>query len=124
MAFISSRRNAWPSAAPDGENHVPATNAETLPGKTIYVSSGTGAPGEYDNVFTPSGLQTAIEGGPLEALANTCTQLFEARLGELSIPAVFAYRNDRKSTRLNSSHITISYAVFCLKKKKYKTKTL
>src|SRR5437773_9773024 len=27
---------------------------------------------------------------------------------------------DRKSTRLNSSHITISYAVFCLKKKKTK----
>src|SRR5471032_1593611 len=27
-------------------------------------------------------------------------------------------RRDRKSTRLNSSHITISYAVFCLKKKK------
>src|SRR6266851_8945249 len=29
-------------------------------------------------------------------------------------------REDRKSTRLNSSHITISYAVFCLKKKKKK----
>src|SRR5437773_3670569 len=29
-----------------------------------------------------------------------------------------AAREDRKSTRLNSSHITISYAVFCLKKKK------
>src|SRR5690606_41884382 len=28
---------------------------------------------------------------------------------------------DRKSTRLNSSHVKISYAVFCLKKKKYKT---
>src|SRR5437773_9180059 len=28
-------------------------------------------------------------------------------------------RPDRKSTRLNSSHITISYAVFCLKKKKH-----
>src|SRR5437667_4714273 len=27
-------------------------------------------------------------------------------------------KRDRKSTRLNSSHITISYAVFCLKKKK------
>src|SRR5437773_5064204 len=27
------------------------------------------------------------------------------------------WRTDRKSTRLNSSHITISYAVFCLKKK-------
>src|SRR5437667_9387240 len=32
-----------------------------------------------------------------------------------------AYK-DRKSTRLNSSHITISYAVFCLKKKKKKKK--
>src|SRR5690625_6486607 len=32
---------------------------------------------------------------------------------------------DRKSTRLNSSHVAISYAVFCLKKKKnYKTKTI
>src|SRR5437667_9053894 len=31
---------------------------------------------------------------------------------------VNAPRGDRKSTRLNSSHITISYAVFCLKKKK------
>src|SRR5437867_10507647 len=29
-------------------------------------------------------------------------------------------RRDRKSTRLNSSHRTISYAVFCLKKKKKK----
>src|SRR5690349_24017152 len=29
-----------------------------------------------------------------------------------------AGRRDRKSTRLNSSHVEISYAVFCLKKKK------
>src|SRR5256885_7982745 len=29
---------------------------------------------------------------------------------------------DRKSTRLNSSHLVISYAVFCLKKKKHKRK--
>src|SRR5690606_41901502 len=28
------------------------------------------------------------------------------------------HRRDRKSTRLNSSHVKISYAVFCLKKKK------
>src|SRR5256885_10058009 len=28
-------------------------------------------------------------------------------------------RGDRKSTRLNSSHLVISYAVFCLKKKKH-----
>src|SRR5207302_11146558 len=30
------------------------------------------------------------------------------------------HRQDRKSTRLNSSHVKISYAVFCLKKKKKK----
>src|SRR3712207_8504214 len=32
-----------------------------------------------------------------------------------------AEHRDRKSTRLNSSHANISYAVFCLKKKKIKT---
>src|SRR2546426_1447693 len=31
--------------------------------------------------------------------------------------------SDRKSTRLNSSHLVISYAVFCLKKKKKKNDT-
>src|SRR3712207_8617859 len=31
---------------------------------------------------------------------------------------------DRKSTRLNSSHANISYAVFCLKKKEFQTPTL
>src|SRR5690554_7716733 len=33
-----------------------------------------------------------------------------------------ALKKDRKSTRLNSSHVRISYAVFCLKKKKIKNK--
>src|SRR5437667_5502395 len=37
------------------------------------------------------------------------------------LPGMGAHR-DRKSTRLNFSHITISYAVFCLKKKKKKKK--
>src|SRR5205807_4348313 len=32
------------------------------------------------------------------------------------------WEKDRKSTRLNSSHLVISYAVFCLKKKKKTTK--
>src|SRR2546426_7998272 len=33
-------------------------------------------------------------------------------------------RRDRKSTRLNSSHLVISYAVFCLKKKKKRYSTI
>src|SRR5690606_41243945 len=32
----------------------------------------------------------------------------------------FLHKSDRKSTRLNSSHVKISYAVFCLKKKKHR----
>src|SRR5256885_12962565 len=35
------------------------------------------------------------------------------------IPALRSESADRKSTRLNSSHLVISYAVFCLKKKNY-----
>src|ERR1035438_4923599 len=35
-----------------------------------------------------------------------------------SIPPAISFNPDRKSTRLNSSHLGISYAVFCLKKKK------
>src|SRR5436309_10705100 len=38
--------------------------------------------------------------------------------GRRSIRAIISDPGDRKSTRLNSSHVKISYAVFCLKKKK------
>src|SRR3712207_8397131 len=39
----------------------------------------------------------------------------------LELTSQLGRRRDRKSTRLNSSHANISYAVFCLKKKKYET---
>src|SRR5207248_9324070 len=44
----------------------------------------------------------------------------DLRAGQFAVANVRARRaeKDRKSTRLNSSHRTISYAVFCLKKKK------
>src|SRR5699024_11508309 len=32
-------------------------------------------------------------------------------------PPLYTFNGDRKSTRLNSSHVSISYAVFCLKQK-------
>src|SRR2546430_12601748 len=48
--------------------------------------------------------------------------LLHSHAGELERRAHgIARRPDRKSTRLNSSHSQISYAVFCLKKKKSKT---
>src|SRR6266496_6532020 len=42
----------------------------------------------------------------------------ERRDRALDLPRAGSHRSDRKSTRLNSSHVEISYAVFCLKKKK------
>src|SRR5438874_4058756 len=39
--------------------------------------------------------------------------------GDSSTGAGSVVSQDRKSTRLNSSHVEISYAVFCLKKKKF-----
>src|SRR5437868_14268768 len=45
---------------------------------------------------------------------------FQSRSGEPGNPQ----REDRKSTRLNSSHVSISYAVFCLKKKKTTSRSI
>src|SRR5438045_8218925 len=47
-----------------------------------------------------------------------------SELGTLRNKLYRAMARDRKSTRLNSSHLGISYAVFCLKKKKYKQYTI
>src|SRR5258707_2625117 len=48
------------------------------------------------------------------------TIAFPLGLGEENGARRIEQRRDRKSTRLNSSHANISYAVFCLKKKKYR----
>src|SRR5437870_8020101 len=53
------------------------------------------------------------------------TELSSSTLGETATASVAASIGwsatdaDRKSTRLNSSHVAMSYAVFCLKKKKF-----
>src|SRR5437667_6193933 len=58
------------------------------------------------------------------ALANVVT----SKAGDITLrggdDVSFTAAGDRKSTRLNSSHITISYAVFCLKKKKNEDTTI
>src|SRR5688572_31622737 len=46
------------------------------------------------------------------------------RIGKNVFEQAAAHGQDRKSTRLNSSHSQISYAVFCLKKKKKKKKDI
>src|SRR2546430_7002812 len=58
---------------------------------------------------------------PQETTASTDTpanSLKPSSVNGTSAARVLLIRKDRKSTRLNSSHSQISYAVFCLKKKK------
>src|SRR2546427_8503479 len=69
-------------------------------------------------------LNRALPGDPAAFFAGPAAtrqaiEEIRARLGlDKSVPEQFVYYVDRKSTRLNSSHSQISYAVFCLKKKK------
>src|SRR5690625_6442920 len=58
--------------------------------------------------FSSSFAEPATRGFPSSPATKQLT-----RGGEVNLPTV----KDRKSTRLNSSHVAISYAVFCLKKK-------
>src|SRR5256885_8027526 len=65
-----------------------------------------------------------LGGRPAESLSNRGEQS-RRRLRRLRGPGwSFAPIRDRKSTRLNSSHLVISYAVFCLKKKNKKRRRL
>src|SRR3712207_7702090 len=64
---------------------------------------------------------------PVGGIVAEVERLADAGTREITLIGqnVNAYRGeDRKSTRLNSSHANISYAVFCLKKKKKHNKSI
>src|SRR5438067_7329271 len=102
--------------------------ADDAPGGTIAVRN----PSRLEDVLAEAAL------GDASTLVEACHSAREAqaewsrvpgpvrgraiqqigRLVEDNKDALAAHR-DRKSTRLNSSHVSISYAVFCLKKKKH-----
>src|SRR5690349_22089404 len=56
--------------------------------------------------------------GYMQHERGTLDAVIKARGNAVSAAQAAAASQDRKSTRLNSSHVEISYAVFCLKKKK------
>src|SRR5699024_12559421 len=91
--FVSSLPR---SAAYRDLHSFPTRRSSDLPSRDV------GSPPKSGRPFTLVGLGIGFR--------------FRVRLGEhrLSDPV----GRDRKSTRLNSSHVSISYAVFCLKKKK------
>src|SRR3712207_8153253 len=84
--------------------------ATLFPYTTLFRSWSSGVPHRGGRV--PDGLlDVGVAGAPAEVAAD---QVVDLLLGDLlgRVPPL----EDRKSTRLNSSHANISYAVFCLKK--------
>src|SRR5690606_24487406 len=104
---------AAPAAAPITSATVaaPATGAATtaarpIPAATLYsllVAEMAGQRQRFDIAFYHYMDQARTTGDP--AIAERAARIAQ-------------FVGDRKSTRLNSSHVKISYAVFCLKKKK------
>src|SRR5690625_5482139 len=134
----TARRSETPSA--DGRPH-------RRPGRPMARSPAVTAPAPLDVTIAPAGsgriaavctvaelfpvperdLMSGIDKRPVQ---GPITLLPHGVLGDVQgdrenhggiFKAVYAFsrevREDRKSTRLNSSHVAISYAVFCLKKK-------
>src|SRR5260221_3684984 len=68
---------------------------------------------------TPPTDVVSTTGSPITADQGVVSASFGAGVGSWSAEATgtFSAGTDRKSTRLNSSHTVISYAVFCLQKK-------
>src|SRR5258708_26084483 len=85
-----------------------------LVAQTCTVTAGTGTPDSYfDSEYTENGPGTGKEpvGMPGWTGADSTYSVL--------LPSGDSAFLDRKSTRLNSSHQIISYAVFCLKKKRH-----
>src|SRR5690242_20869369 len=82
-----------------------------FPYTTLFRSARPGYPAWGFRSFRGRSFLLAVflakrNGRPVDRLAGAQTRILDTRVV------------DRKSTRLNSSHMSISYAVFCLKKKK------
>src|SRR5690606_40370424 len=70
----------------------------------------------WENMNQPDTDALVSGNGRIEATEINISSKLSGQLEEILV--------DRKSTRLNSSHVKISYAVFCLKKKKKKTRII
>jgi len=110
MASISGvgarSSRAWPASSPEKPRAMAsAMDASSAPARRAAWAARASA-------GLPAGSAQAA-GSPSQR--RTASEMALSRRARVS-----ADRSDRKSTRLNSSHLGISYAVFCLKKKKLK----
>src|SRR5690606_14883217 len=107
---LRNRPELHPAMRPAGNNIITIASGKGGVGKTVLAASLTQA-------LANAGKKVLLFDGDV-GLANVDIQL--GVMPELDLTTVISgdLPLDRKSTRLNSSHVKISYAVFCLKKKK------
>src|SRR5256885_11762161 len=86
-----------------------------FPYTTLFRSLAAKTANRLAEMFIESNLQ--VRAAQVARTRDVISQQLGEMRGELS-KAERKIAEDRKSTRLNSSHLVISYAVFCLKKKK------
>src|SRR5690606_7116300 len=106
---VHAEKHGREGAEPDGDHHPLQINPVShVRGRSRYLARGI-----------KNGVHCLVEGVPL-FMFSTREEMGLDLIQELSHPHRLALQlnTDRKSTRLNSSHVKISYAVFCLKKKK------
>src|SRR5688500_11794861 len=112
------QRMAVPGVVGGWADEVAAINMliDDLVWPTTEVTRAVGAVAKGD---LGQAMALEVDGRPLEGEFLRSARLVNTMIDQLSVFTSEVTRvADRKSTRLNSSHLVISYAVFCLKKKK------
>src|SRR5690606_42035835 len=101
-------------------NHTPTTELYTLSlhdALPICITAPVLNPSSFARLRSTPPMRKHSPGGCISPWASPFSKGAPASAATSPSP-VASTTTDRKSTRLNSSHVKISYAVFCLKKKK------
>src|SRR5437763_9081725 len=115
--FLEALQGSVVLVVVDSVHHAPVASVSASQGGARLEDNPT------DNFGTPTGAvyQLRVSTLPRGASARFRFKVYAINTAPENVPARFAIGDtvrDRKSTRLNSSHRCISYAVFCLKKKR------
>src|SRR5207245_6856333 len=116
-SLVSPARSALAQAAPYDSTVFAALKWREIGifrgGRSVAVAGSASRPNEYWMGTTGGGVFKTTDGG--NTWLPAADKYFGGTIGAIGVSES---NPDRKSTRLNSSHGSISYAVFCLKKKK------
>src|SRR3712207_5932240 len=117
---IGLASTGWAGVVQDSVRSVPLRLASTLVGGTGACEAGpAGQPPKPGPSVSPNSYSELPRASSPASCIHDVTTCSPSSTRSASA-AEYMLNVDRKSTRLNSSHANISYAVFCLKKKKHR----